>query len=1180
MRIDELNLMAFGPFTNQCLDFRQGSEGVHVVFGANEAGKSSALRAIRDALFGVPHQSPDNFLHPNKSIRIGFSLRSSDSLVFSAVRRKGNVHTLFDPNNQEPIPDSALAAILAGIDGDSFDRMFGLDREKLLSGGREIAQLHGDVGGILFTAAGGTVRLRQIQESLENKAADIFRPRAQTKALNLAISQFKTLKTQDRDGRRSSREYKQKKEQLDAVQQEAQALAERLRDSRFQESLIDRILKSRRLIESLKINATALSPLADTPALREGFAEDLRKANDSLVTAAARLRGAEEAVVTIDQELHDLAPPIIPPDRWQVASKLSDNLGAFRKAFRDLPGIQRQAKSDRAALEPRLSRLRPDLPLDEYQHLFISAVDRQAVMAIGTRLTTVRALASTTQQDLHTAESECTAAEAALENCPEPTDTHRLDTAMTAATVKGQVEQEHAKLTQRHVAEKEALVVQLRRLGRWSGTLDEIRSLSLPSMVTIETHDEALTNSEDELRRGKEAHKKAVDEQSRLANELDALVSVEGELPTEDDVTRARSLRDGLWRGIRVSWLTKAEEVKEAEAHRVDTHDLAAVGDAYDGLVGDADAVVDRVRREHSRVAQRARLDSDLRAQGRAIETTRQAMSDAQDSLNAATRAWNTVWAALRVVAGAPREMRDWLTGIGAIRTRADGLDELHAEIKLLNDFIATHIRNLRLVLEEVGVAAADEPATLTSLLDTARAFVQKQIQLRQQQVSLEGDRNAARKRADDLSQQLETRRHDLTVVTKEWQAILKKLDVPGNPDTMEADTWMTESMDIYAQAHRLLGPDGSVLRIAHIEADFAAFVSYVTNVGRQLGDAAATPTLATVEDIAADVLEKIEQSKAAARAIDNVKRRRGVAVDELTKQRTDHETCRAKITALEKEAGAGAGADLAELCKRSNDLRLLQREKQKLESDLQVLAEHVPLPEWIVTVEERANEDLPQQLATLKSDIEELESQKTERDQQVGGLTNELQAIGSGTAAVDASLQMQAKLAEIEAHTRDYARLWISSKVLRRAVDAYRERNQGEILRLASEYFAKLTEGAFTGLTIDQSDETPVIAGVRVGHDIPVRVEAMSEGTSHQLFLAMRLAYIDNRAQDHEPMPLILDDVLGSYDDDRAAATLKALAELARKTQVILFTHHKHLLPIAEQSVPGGALFIQELTA
>ena len=63
MKILKLNLTAFGPFTDAQLDLSKGNQGLHVIYGPNEAGKSSSLRAITDLLYGIPARTPDNFIH-------------------------------------------------------------------------------------------------------------------------------------------------------------------------------------------------------------------------------------------------------------------------------------------------------------------------------------------------------------------------------------------------------------------------------------------------------------------------------------------------------------------------------------------------------------------------------------------------------------------------------------------------------------------------------------------------------------------------------------------------------------------------------------------------------------------------------------------------------------------------------------------------------------------------------------------------------------------------------------------------------------------------------------------------------------------------------------------------------------------------------------------------------------
>ncbi len=76
MRIGRLDLLRYGRFTDVSLGLPAHSPDIHILFGLNEAGKSTALAAVEDLLFGIPRNSPLNFLHEYASMRIGAVLAS------------------------------------------------------------------------------------------------------------------------------------------------------------------------------------------------------------------------------------------------------------------------------------------------------------------------------------------------------------------------------------------------------------------------------------------------------------------------------------------------------------------------------------------------------------------------------------------------------------------------------------------------------------------------------------------------------------------------------------------------------------------------------------------------------------------------------------------------------------------------------------------------------------------------------------------------------------------------------------------------------------------------------------------------------------------------------------------------------------------------------------------------
>jgi len=82
-----------------------------------------------------------------------------------------------------------------------------------------------------------------------------------------------------------------------------------------------------------------------------------------------------------------------------------------------------------------------------------------------------------------------------------------------------------------------------------------------------------------------------------------------------------------------------------------------------------------------------------------------------------------------------------------------------------------------------------------------------------------------------------------------------------------------------------------------------------------------------------------------------------------------------------------------------------------------------------------------------------------------------------------------------------------------------------------------------------------------------------LSDGARDQLYLALRLASLERFGEHAELMPLLLDDVLIHFDDERARATLGVLGELSATTQVLFFTHHARHVELAREAIPARVL-------
>jgi uncharacterized protein YhaN len=203
--------------------------------------------------------------------------------------------------------------------------------------------------------------------------------------------------------------------------------------------------------------------------------------------------------------------------------------------------------------------------------------------------------------------------------------------------------------------------------------------------------------------------------------------------------------------------------------------------------------------------------------------------------------------------------------------------------------------------------------------------------------------------------------------------------------------------------------------------------------------------------------------------------------------------------------------------------------------------------------------------------EVEDLRDRLMEARESRNKARREFDAIGGDDRAARDEADRQSALAEMTEISEQYVRLRSAFLLLQWSIDRYRREKQAPMLKRAGELFAVLTCDSFQTLRLEFDEHDNVqLAGIRQdGRQVPV--SGMSTGTADQLYLALRIAAIEDYLDHAEPMPFIADDLFINFDDKRAAAGFRVLNELAKKTQVLFFTHHEHLLDVARETLGNG---------
>lgn len=168
---------------------------------------------------------------------------------------------------------------------------------------------------------------------------------------------------------------------------------------------------------------------------------------------------------------------------------------------------------------------------------------------------------------------------------------------------------------------------------------------------------------------------------------------------------------------------------------------------------------------------------------------------------------------------------------------------------------------------------------------------------------------------------------------------------------------------------------------------------------------------------------------------------------------------------------------------------------------------------------------------------------------QQIAQVQGQLAALG-GTE--DAPQRIARKQEQLHRLQGEYDSLALALDALRSANTTLQNRFSPELGRRAAEIFADMTGSAWSHILLDREFRLSAEAG-----SSPTRrsVQLLSSGTADQLYLAVRLAICEMVLPVEQNAPLILDDALLTFDDERLHKTLDYLVQLGSRRQILLFS-------------------------
>jgi uncharacterized protein YhaN len=1163
MRIDRLDLVAFGNFTDVVLDL--SAAGLQILYGPNEAGKTMARAAVSNLLYDFDLRTTYAFIHPMSKLQIGARLRAEDASTLEVVRYKRNKEPLLEAGSNRPVSSSEWAGLLQGVSRSEFESMFTLGWDELVRGTAELLARGGVLGETLFAAGLGVRELGSILEHLDAEAAMLFSPRPSTKTVNAALKAHAEARRRAVELSVRPTHYAEVLKNHDkAATRRAELALHRLELERD----LERLVTLRGVLPTLRDRVKKLEERVELldagPVPPASWAERVQQALESRGELTRRRSEAARQVEAAEEKLGALTVDEVLLAISERVDALAEGITGYVQGRSDRGGLdegRRDAERDALGVLRALTGGTPGV--SELEEARIVLAGKEAFAPARDEWTGKEVALERAREAVRSSEDEIAEIKDSLALLPEAADSAALRDAVDTTLRQGDLD---GTLASARMALGSTESARLEMAGRLGLSGDEISdAVASPSPSTEEVEeilgalDEAATSS----RAADERAKTDTERERELAGELKTL-ALEGELPSEENLADHRKVRDETWSLVKASWLEGQPVTGEATAYA----DERALASSYERASEDADSAVDRLWQEADRTARRNHLVAELER----VQAERdRALVESQHSSEGATAAyaaWRSVWSGHRLPESSSA-LRQWAVNLERLRSlQAEWTTRRLAHRDAFRS-LRTHRGRLVELLTSFGVEAGGG-SDLGPVLALASAILDGVEKNRSERAEKERrlgtlERGLPKKRAavDDALKAEQTAAAGLVSILGPYgPGVASPHDAGGVLVRLDRLERLLDTRDNRLQ--RIVGIDQ---RSAAFEADLRDLLASAPDIVPEATDSAAR-----------ELVRRLKATRDADAA-------RQTLLDNQASAQVDLDNADAKLTGLRDElallAGEGGVDDheiLGAVADRALRIAALSDEIGECDALLTSQGGGRSIAALEADGFGRDLADVTAAIEVCKESRATLSEQETNATDAERDLARDLAAMDGSDAAAAEADRAQLELSRAVEAAEHYSRVVLARFLADEAIRRYSEAHQDPLLQRASRYLELLTEGRCRKVGVDDDPKKgPRLSAIYSTGEERL-VPELSDGTRDQLYFALRLAAIEESFASNGPMPVVLDDVLVNFDDDRARSALRCLAALAATSQVLLFTHHRHVLSLAEEALGPEEFATQEL--
>ena len=1153
MRLRQLQIQRYGHFVDATLDLP--GNGLQVIHGHNEAGKSTLLQFIRELLFGYAERNKYSF--GDGKLEGSGRLEFKDGDAFELRRRKGRPDTLTAIRGGVPeaMLEADLQRLLGGANHQLFHNVFAFGLYELASG-EESLRIEAVQNALHGSGSGGMKNPQKILDQLTKESEAIFKKNGKLQVVTVLCKEIKEGITELKKKTTKTDTFLQLRREFEAAKQIAEQHAEQLTVVRREQGQVKKLVTAYPLWRELQELSERRQQFGELPHL----ATDARQKFDKLLE---ELKRVTKDLGKIDREIQnaDAELAAIPVQTEWLALRAQieqarELIKSVQDARRDLPLLESDLAQTTRTVEQGLRDAISDWTVDQLRGFRCDQNQRfqcEEFVEKKRQLETERIRLSERQADLLQDQAE---ASAELESIGEIPDVSRLQNLIARQSDSLAWDAEIERLTK----QARAIVTQTRKLSPpLPSGLADVATLPVPPREEIQIYQQRLQQAQEQVSSATRSLDEAQTRHEQLRQELQAARGSHlEELPHREGLRQRRELRNGYWTRIENSLVAgHTDETVDSGQNELEQNQIRPAEEGptpstalfWSSMV-ETDRYADALFDNASLVTKQEQVD----AANAFVESREQELLRHQTAMTELRAQWNRLWLPCGFEPLDPSTMLQW-------HTHHSNLLELNSKLEELHDDLARFKLKSETFQAELFAELPESSTNLKTCLEAAQQRITHAQQLTQELKNTQKTLVKLAKQSELLKQDQARFSASAAEFHDHWQAWLSGMAFSTAWQPEQALDTINRLQHLQGKLELIPGLDD---RIAAIRTRLSEFDPMVT----ALCDAVALEWKTLPTEVAARSLDDRLQS-----AITTHQRR-----NELTRELTKNQNKRAElhqqhVAAMGQQKGwfdavhVETEQQFWEEVQRAETIRDLDRQIDVKQRQLDVARDSEDESRFLQQLQAMDFPEARQKLDALESKLSALAEQERQANQEKGAKENECAKLDGSSAAAEIQGQVTNRRAALSNAVDRYVPLLFAQELLQQTLKRFERESQPEMLGEVSRLFATMTGDRYVRVERPRDHSRPLLVYRANGQDL--EPADLSMGTREQLYLSIRLAYVLHYCSRAEPLPVVLDDVFANFDPGRTRRTLEALGNVVDQVQILLFTCHPHVVELAQDVFP-----------